>query len=305
MKIRPSGYRRKMSEVKHPCLLCSGNMVRVAQRRLMVIDQCISCGLCVGHIAQRSTRSDDRAVSTDPNHFNMVLGNYETLAKVNRSLLERRLPRYRALLGGTPNNWLEIGPGSGAFGDAVTQLGSFWLGVEIDNDMAAHMSAQGKNVVNADFSVSDPNDLIPDAVKNVGGFDIIHFTQVFEHVVKPSAFLSNAFSSLRPGGVLHIDVPHHNGLTGLIRKINIWGDGYGEITPPHHMIAYGKDTLRRAIESAGFVIDDLFSCANNDLVFGLAHAQLMRDPKLTMAWTASRLLGLGGNLVALAHKPLR
>jgi SAM-dependent methyltransferase len=254
---------------------------------------------------RQSTKSSDEAVLTDPNHFNMVIDNYTELTDVNRSLLTRRLPHYRKLLGDIPKNWLEIGPGSGAFGDAVTQSGAFWLGVEIDKNMAAHMRSQGKNVVHADFAVSNPDDWIPDEIKNQGGFDIVHFTQVFEHVVKPTRFLENAFSLLRPGGIIHIDVPHHNGLTGLIRKFNIFGSGYGEITPPHHMISYGKNTLRSAIESTGFLVDDLFSCANNDPVFGLAHAHLMQDTKLRIIWSASRMFGLGGNLVALAHKPLQ
>lgn len=276
----------------------------VAHRGTLKVARCPACGLYIGHTTQKFIESNDEAVLTNPNHFNMIIDNYAALTNANKSLLAKRLPRYRALLGDTPKNWIEIGPGSGAFGDAVTQSGAFWLGVEIDGNMAAHMRSQGKNVIHADFAICNPDDLVPDSVKNAGGFDIIHFTQVLEHAVKPNEFLRNAFSLLRPGGLIHIDVPHHNGLTGLIRKINVFGDGYGEINPPHHMISYGKGALRALIESAGFLVDDLFSCANNDPVFGLAHARIMQTTKLRIVWSASRMFGLGGNLVALAHKPL-
>ena len=293
-----------MNELQHNCLLCGNIMNNIAQRGSLEIACCSSCGLYIGHTTQKLTKKSDDAVLTNPNHFNMIIDNYATLTNVNKSLLTRRLPYYRALLGRTPKNWIEIGPGSGAFGDAVTQSGAFWLGVEIDENMAAHMRSQGKNVIHADFSTCNPDDLVPDSVKHFGGFDIIHFTQVFEHVVKPNQFLTNAFELLRPGGIIHIDVPHHNGLTGLIRKINISSNGYGEINPPHHMISYGKKSLRTAIESAGFLVDDLFSCANNDSIFGLAHAHIMQTTKLGIVWSLSRMFGLGGNLVALAHKPL-
>jgi SAM-dependent methyltransferase len=293
-----------MNELSYSCLSCGNNMDHVARRGALKIACCPSCGLYIGHTTQKLTKSSDEAVTTNPNHFSMIIDNYTALTNVNKYLLERRLPRYRVLLGHTPRNWIEIGPGSGAFGDAVTQSGAFWLGVEIDKNMAAHMRSQGKNVIHSDFSTCKPDYLMPDHVKNMGGFDIIHFTQVFEHVVKPNEFLRNAFALLRPGGLIHIDVPHHNGLTGLIRKINIFGDGYGEINPPHHMISYGKNTLRTILESAGFLVDDVFSCANNDYIFGLAHAHLIQTKKLRIVWSASRMLGLGGNLVALAHKPL-
>ena len=166
------------------------------------------------------------------------------------------------------------------------------------------MRTQGKNVIHADFAISDVSAFMPDAVKANGGFDVVHFTQVLEHVVKPAQFLANACLALRPGGLLHLDVPNDGGLTALARKLNPFSEGYGEITPPHHMIAYNKNTMQQMIEAAGFVVDDIFACAYDDSVFGLAHAHLLKNGRLGAAWKASALLGLGGNLVALAHKPL-
>ena len=166
------------------------------------------------------------------------------------------------------------------------------------------MRTQGKNVIHADFAISDVSAFMPDAVKANGGFDVVHFTQVLEHVVKPAQFLANACLALRPGGLLHLDVPNDGGLTALARKLNPFSEGCGEITPTHHMIAYNKNTMQQMIEAAGFVVDDIFACAYDDSVFGLAHAHLLKNGRLGAAWKASALLGLGGNLVALAHKPL-
>ena len=72
------------------------------------------------------------------------------------------------------------------------------LGGEIDRSMAEYMRAQGKNVIHADFAISDVSAFMPDNVKAEDGFDVVHFTQVFEHVVKPAQFLANACLALIP-----------------------------------------------------------------------------------------------------------
>jgi 2-polyprenyl-3-methyl-5-hydroxy-6-metoxy-1,4-benzoquinol methylase len=233
----------------------------------------------------------------------MLLDDKDALLSVISRLYECRLPSYRELLGYDPINWLEVGPGSGLLGDVLKAKNAYWLGVEIDTAMAGHMRVSGKNVIHGDFATLDPDSVKPDNIRAAGGFDAAYFSQVLEHVTRPANFLRNVWSCLRPGGMVHLDVPNHAGLTATIRKLNPVASGYGEIAPPYHMMAYSAKTLGYALANAGFEEIEVFACEYNHPVFGLAHSHLSNSAKLRATWKISKFLNMGGNLVALAKKP--
>lgn len=286
------------------CLACGSSTLRpIATRRGVVVVECADCGLAIGREATSSDDITGSVVVTDPNHFKLLREQYPSHLAGTASLLEARLPVYARLLGAAPRFWLEIGPGNGALADLLRTRDCLWTGVEFDAEMASHMLAEGKNVVHADFARIDPAALLETDHMANGGFDIVTFSQVFEHVREPRAFLANAFQALRPGGLLHVDVPNHRGLTARLRQFNPAAAGYGEIVAPHHLIAYAAPTLRASLERAGFEIVDLFSCAYNHPVFGLTHAHMSQSSKMHAVWTLSGMVGGGGNLVALARKP--
>lgn len=247
--------------------------------------------------------SDD-VVATAPGHFALLREQYGRHREVSEALLEERLAVYVRHLGGPPRHWLEVGPGNGVLSDLLPPRGCTWLGVEYDEAMAAAMRADGKNVLQADFSGVEPETLMNGAVRANGGFDIVSFSQVLEHVRRADRFLANAFAALRPGGLLHVDVPNDSGLTAKLRRANPRASGYGEVVPPHHMIAYSPQSLRAALEAAGFEVLDLFGCRYDHPVFGLPHARMNKSAKLRLIWALSGLVGGGGNLVALARKRL-
>src|SRR3712207_8516772 len=60
------------------------------------------------------------------------------------------------------------------------------------------------------------------------------YTTLFRsHVLRADRFLANAFAALRPGGLLHVDVPNDAGLTAKLRRANPLSAGYGEVVPPN------------------------------------------------------------------------
>jgi SAM-dependent methyltransferase len=61
---------------------------------------------------------------------------------------------------------------------------------------------------------------LEEAVYPAGQFDFITFGAVLEHLVDPSAALERAFGWLRPGGLLHAEVPHSDWL--VARLVNAW-----------------------------------------------------------------------------------
>ena len=74
---------------------------------------------------------------------------------------------------------------------------------------------------------------------------------------------------LKPGGVLHLEIPNHLSLSSSIRKISpILSYDYGFIQPPMHMRAYSSHTIKQLFEKNQLIIRDIFTCSNNDLTWG-------------------------------------
>lgn len=285
------------------CALCQSTDVRtIARRGRLVIRQCGACGRVEGHQAADAPRA---VVPTAPGHFARLKEQDAAFQTILAGMLARRAAVYAADYGARPKHWLEIGPGSGALQVAVESAGGGYVGVEYDSEMAAFCLSLNRNVVHGDFAALDIAAFLAEHAPAQGAFDIVYFSQVFEHVAAPRPYLDNVFAALRPGGLVHLDVPNHDGLTALLRKLNPRARGYGEITPPAHMIAYGARPLEHALRQAGFERIRIFSCRYDDPVFGVAHANMLRAPMLRALWTASGLLGMSGNLVALARKPER
>ena len=289
--------------MRAPCLLCGGPVRSLTERKGLAVYACEKCGLRMGHALGSHTSSSDTVVATDPNHFKFLREQEAAYEAVVGSLLRARLPIYEQHLGRPARLWLEVGPGNGVLSNVLSAMGRRWTGVEYDADMAQLMRSRGKNVVHADFTAVDPKAIMGDEEKANGGFDIAVFSQVLEHVRAPAVFLRNIFAALRPGGIVHLDVPNDDGITATIRRLNPFAGSHGEIVPPHHMIAYSGSTLRMALEQAGFSIIDVFGCAYDDPRFGLTHARMSTSRKLKLVWSLSRTLNRGGNLVALARKP--
>lgn len=289
------------------CLLCHNilNTPPITRGALQVY-RCEICGLHFGEMADapETAGAGGGSVDTDPHHFSTLVNRSEELGAALSALVGGRMAGFVEMLGEKPRHWLEVGPGSGLLSAIAASHGGTWRGVEIDQSMAADMIARGLAVAHGDFSSMDPRDLFTPAVADQGGFDIVFLSQVLEHVRDPARFLDNARAALRPGGIIYIDVPNDGGLTAIIRRLNKGANAYGEVVPPYHMIAYGRDTLAYALENAGFERVRTKVASYNDDVFGLAHARIHQNAKLQAVWTASRFLRLGGNLVGMAQRPV-
>lgn len=289
------------------CLLCHNSLdTPLITRGALRVYRCETCGLHFGEMADapETAGAEGGAVDTDPHHFSTLVNRSEELGAALSALVGGRMADFVEMLGEKPRHWLEIGPGSGLLSAIAASHGGTWRGVEIDRTMAADMIARGLDVVHGDFSSLDPRDLFTPAVADQGGFDIVFLSQVLEHVRDPAQFLKNAREALRPGGIVYIDVPNDGGLTAIVRRLNKGANAYGEVVPPYHMIAYGRDTLAYALENAGFERVRTKVASYNDDVFGLAHARIHQNAKLQAVWTASRFLRLGGNLVGMAQRPV-
>lgn len=90
----------------------------------------------------------------------------------------------------------------------------------------------------------------------VGSFDVIALSDVFEHVVEPLPFLEQVARFLAPDGVLYVKVPNARwnyfkqrmlGLFGKAPRQGVW-DSY------EHVVHYTDCTLRSMLAKGGFEV---------------------------------------------------
>lgn len=80
-------------------------------------------------------------------------------------------------------------------------------------------------------------------------FDIIIFSQVFEHIHKPQETLVECYRILKDGGIIIIDVPNIESVLNKIYK-KYWFP----LEVPRHLYHFSKITLSRFLKDSGFTI---------------------------------------------------
>jgi len=93
-----------------------------------------------------------------------------------------------------------------------------------------------------------------------GSFDLITFGAVFEHLYHPAASLERALSWLKPGGIIHIEVPSSRYL--MAKVINLYfrlcGTNYvtniSPMHPPFHLYEFGYKSFEELARRLGCTI---------------------------------------------------
>jgi SAM-dependent methyltransferase len=80
-----------------------------------------------------------------------------------------------------------------------------------------------------------------------GSFDVVHSSQVFEHLPRPTEELHEIHRVLRPGGLLYINVPNYQCLSIVLGR-----DDFELNTPPEHVTYFTPRTIARLVATAGF-----------------------------------------------------
>jgi 2-polyprenyl-3-methyl-5-hydroxy-6-metoxy-1,4-benzoquinol methylase len=101
-------------------------------------------------------------------------------------------------LGFHPNSFLDIGGGIGNFAAWLAERGVTSYMTDIDGSAVAAARERGVQAVES----KDLDSLVP-----VDGVDAVTLWDVVEHVADPAAFVSEALTRLRPGGVLFFETP--------------------------------------------------------------------------------------------------
>lgn len=96
---------------------------------------------------------------------------------------------------------------------------------------------------------------VEDASFPAGTFDFVNFGAVLEHLAEPREALARAMGWLRPGGLIHAEVPHADWLQsrGLNLFYRLSGQGFVTNTspmhPPFHLYEFTPESFRAAASS--------------------------------------------------------
>jgi 2-polyprenyl-3-methyl-5-hydroxy-6-metoxy-1,4-benzoquinol methylase len=91
-------------------------------------------------------------------------------------------------------------------------------------------------------------------------FDFITFGAVLEHLYDPGASISKAMKWLKPGGIMHIEVPSSDWLVSKIINFyySMTGSDYvGNISPmhsPYHLYEFGLESFKQHAKKNGYKI---------------------------------------------------
>ena len=179
---------------------------------------------------------------------------------------------------------LEVGCGYGFFLSEIAGHVGAAIGIESGPDRR-------------DFATGELGlDIRPPPLRDAGiepdSADIVCAFHVLEHVDRPAAFLSEIREALRPGGRLVIEAPNvadlYNRLSPAYRAFHFQSA---------HLIYFDPATLRRVLESSGFVIESLigvqrYAFANALHWLTTGRPQLNRASRLVNSGAARALDGL-------------
>jgi SAM-dependent methyltransferase len=196
-----------------------------------------------------------------------------------------------------PASVLEAGCGADLLALAAAGAGrdfARWVAIEPSDTFVA--LARDKAAAEPRFSVVRGffEDAAPDTVAKSGQFDLVLIAGLLGEVEDPAAILSAAREAVKPGGLVHVNVPNayslHRRLAramGLIAEEHAMSDRNRALAQHRN---YDAVRLRRDVEAAGLrVVED-----GGYFLKPFTHAQmeglgdLLTEPMLDGLWTLGR-----------------
>jgi 2-polyprenyl-6-hydroxyphenyl methylase/3-demethylubiquinone-9 3-methyltransferase len=161
-------------------------------------------------------------------------------------------PRVAGLLAGLPAGALvlDLGCGNGSFISLFQERGWKLYGTDFS---PSGIEIARQNFPGIDFFLADSSAPTGDLFERVGQVDAIVSTEVIEHLYDPRGFLRNAYSLLKPGGILILTTPYHGYLKNLLLALTGEMDRHFTVLWDHgHIKFWSRRTLTQALLEAGF-----------------------------------------------------
>lgn len=134
---------------------------------------------------------------------------------------------------------LDVGCGNGKFVAQMQSVGWEAVGIDPDPVSSAQAAAAGLNVRSGSIET------LPGIADNF--FDAVSLHHVIEHLHSPLETLRRCYEVLKPGGRIVIATPNFSSFGH-----NQFGPDWFALSPPMHLVMFTPNSLRRALEAAGF-----------------------------------------------------
>ncbi len=233
--------------IEVPCPLCgSEKRRRIYTEHVSVgVSQCLSCALIY---TSPRTREPEKMYWGDP----------KAIYEEARLIFEGKAPHHR-----DPNylhemktierfkkkgRLLDVGCNIGMILRHATKRGWDVVGVEPSPPQANMCTGFGFKVYNC-FLHELP-------ASEVGLFDVITFSDVFEHITEPLSFLEQAARFLKPDGILFVKVPNMKWSMLKQRILNLAGrhPAQGIWGSYEHVVHYSDKTIKAMLRKGGFEV---------------------------------------------------
>jgi len=248
----------------------------------------IHCNLCgldyCGEMIKKEAGGNSSPV--DIPGIEMMSYSFFKTQKLAKNFSMYRKQIYEKLIKRNCEKILEVGCGPGVFYKPWLELNVDWTGIEINPYWIEFGQKNGVPVINKSM----------DSIKEK--FDVVIAHQVIEHVENPVEFMNNIKYLLKPGGIVHLELPNQFSLSARLRKISpIISNDYGFIQPPMHLRAYSKKTIKFLFDSLDFKSKMLFVCGNTDRIWGQVREYSVLQ---NLFYSLSGKMGIGSLLIGIA-----
>ncbi len=232
--------------IEVPCPMCGGQKrKRVYTEHVSIgISQCLSCSLIY---TSPRVREPEKA----------YWGNAEAIYEEARLIFEGKAPHHR-----DPNyqhematierfkregRLLDVGCNIGMILRHATKRGWDAVGVE-------PATAQANICTKLGFTVH--NCFLDQLSADVGLFDVVTFSDVFEHITEPLPFLGQAARFLKPDGILFVKVPNAKWSMFKQKMLNLAGrhPEQGIWDSFEHVVHYSDKTLTAMLHKGGYEV---------------------------------------------------
>jgi 2-polyprenyl-3-methyl-5-hydroxy-6-metoxy-1,4-benzoquinol methylase len=157
-----------------------------------------------------------------------------------------RYDSFEELLDNNMRTILDVGSGPGVFLKRGKERGWDVQGIE--------PSKQAYKYSTETLGLKIHNTFLNNITKaELGQFDVIHMSEVLEHISNPCELINIAYEKLNPGGLVSVVVPNdYNPFQIALQDACEYEPWW--VVPPHHINYFNFDSLTSLLEIAGFHI---------------------------------------------------
>jgi SAM-dependent methyltransferase len=252
-----------------------------------VYSRCKSCGI----LFQSERPAEASIAHFYPDNYapyNGANGNSPRWRRLNNAALwasnkligvdqfERRLEGFYAALAAKPLV-LDFGCGSGKFLEKARAKGCETIGMDFSPVALAHVAARGHRAL----SITDTD---WQSIGN-GSIGLVRMNHVVEHLYDPRRVLRLLYSTLAPGGVIHIATPNSDSVSA-----EDYREHWFSLDCPRHIMIFTPGSLIALAREAGFQDIELL---HEPLTKDMARSELYRQVDASL---------IPGSDIASAHE---